>query len=208
MELDKLLNEVSEGVEKNLTLKNEQEAMKRAITDKVNDNYNTLFYPEVKKLWDFVCKISRETDIHVSLNTYGTIDYEAKYNRTSFMSIRTTKLDYDRRCNFITAKGNIWTIHEKDVKYAKDFSSWEGSIPYFCTEEATLKALDIAKKGFAEYFEKFSFLLKRQNESLSEEVHKLHDVLMSSSSVKKCEDGTVEINIGGKTYVGTLKEES
>lgn len=208
MELDKLLSEVSESVSENLALKKSQETLIEEITDKVNDNFKRLFLPEVKKLWEFACNVNKETGIYTSLNKYSTSEWNNKCETKEFMSISIQYDSYYNNCSFVSKSGHSWSVSEGKGKNASCFNCWEGLVTNFNTEEATLKTLESAKKDFAEYFEKFSALLRGQNEKLSEKVLKLRDVLNNSSSVKQCENGTVEINIGGKTYIGTLKEES
>ena len=59
---------------------------------------------------------------------------------------------------------------------------------------------------FIKVLSSFSEQLKTENESLSESIRKLSEKLNETSTVTENEDGSVEIHIGGKTYVGTTKE--
>jgi hypothetical protein len=208
MELDELLNEVSESVNMNIAFRAKQVALKEHIAEKVNDNFQRIFLPEVRKLWEFACRVAKETDIYISLNAHDTGEWRQKAKTKAFMSIKIKSDAYYNSCKFVSKSEQSWSVDEGKNQDARYFNCWEGVIENFITEEATLKTLDIAKKDFAEYFERFSSFLKNKNENLSKQVARLSDLLNNSSSVKQCENGTVEINIGGKTYVGTLKEES
>ena len=64
----------------------------------------------------------------------------------------------------------------------------------------------MAIKTFAIWFERFLEEIDQCNESLKASVEALKNELNGSSAIEEKEDGSVEIKINGKTYIGTVKE--
>lgn len=84
----------------------------------------------------------------------------------------------------------------KDLRFA----------PYWVTAERTQETLDKLTEQFCRYLGSCVERLKSTSASLASEVEKLKDILSTSDTVVHKDDGTVEIQLGGKTYIGKVKE--
>ncbi len=106
-----------------------------------------------------------------------------------------TELDYIER--------GLW---EKDNPFrTEEIPSWGVLLN---TEE---KAKAFADK-VAEYYAKviqfyLDNIIPTENGGLRDSIARIKNLLSDSHTVEEKEDGTVEIKLGGKTYIGTLKEE-
>ena len=197
MELDKLINEVKVKTEENLNLKEEQSNLQEQIVDNMNKNFYSLFYPEVEQLWNVVNKLSYITQIYIPDGYFG-ID-----NKPLIVNF---KVAHDQSRFYLELPDRSWNVKSKERKKASNFNLVKSWLPYFGTEEATLETLDVAIKTFAIWFERFLEEIDQCNESLKASVEALKNELNGSSAIEEKEDGSVEIKIIGKTYIGTVKE--
>lgn len=196
MDLDELITNIENGIEQNGKLKKEQDASLETLMTRMTENYEKVFLPEYNKL-------ARIDDQVANIVRY---------------SINT------ERCDFSILNGSCFYVNGKKYNTFCDLRSYyrqRNKYPYndlfnevfncflFLTStETTLAKLDVIRLVFASRFERYLKDLRTENETLAEKVSLLREHLETSSSVEEKEDGTIEINIGGKTYIGTLKEKT
>ena len=82
----------------------------------------------------------------------------------------------------------------------------ERTIENFSTVEKASAFAETVKKIFVEKFKTFAPMLEEKNKELKNKIDKLVEALNNSSTIKEQDDGTVEIKLGDKTFVGTIKE--
>lgn len=81
------------------------------------------------------------------------------------------------------------------------------NIKHFSTVESTLEFVEELKKVFIHRFEVFLPLLEKKNAELKSQVDNLITLLENSSTVEEKSNGTIELTINGKKYVGKLVEQ-
>lgn len=194
MNLDELITNIENGIEQNEKLKKEQEASLETLMTRMIENYEKVFLPEYNKL-------ARIDDQVAHIVRY---------------SINTERYDFsilDGSCFYVNGKErdtfcDLQRYYRQRNKYPYNnlFNKVFNCFLFLTSTEATLAKLDEIRLVFASRFERYLEDLKTENETLTEKVSLLREHLETSSSVEEKEDGTIEINIGGKTYIGTLKE--
>ena len=80
------------------------------------------------------------------------------------------------------------------------FSAWLAS------EEKANELAELIKKAYIPLLEWHKQQLEEVGSELSETIGELQGILSNSHTVEQNEDGTVEIQLGGKTYIGKVKE--
>ena len=76
------------------------------------------------------------------------------------------------------------------------------------TEEDANKLVENISQYYIKAMEYYlEEIIPQENARMRESIENVKDLLSNSHTVEEKEDGTVEIRLGGKTYVGTLKEE-
>lgn len=77
----------------------------------------------------------------------------------------------------------------------------------FLTEEDTQKFIDnYLIPDYIKVLEAWEQFLRRESASLADTIAKYKEQLSKAHTVQQNEDGTVEIQLGGKTYIGHVKE--
>ena len=76
----------------------------------------------------------------------------------------------------------------------------------FSTPDSTLRTLSFFKAAFARILKVLARYVRDRNDELGETIERLASKSEESSCVKDNEDGSIEITINGKTYIGTVKE--
>jgi len=80
-------------------------------------------------------------------------------------------------------------------------------IPHFMTVDGTLKRTEVLKKAYAVMLNECAENCDERISNLKNTLKELSETLSGSTSVTEKEDGTIELTLNGKTYVGTVKEE-
>ena len=80
-------------------------------------------------------------------------------------------------------------------------------LTFFGTEDSKLKVLDSYRDAVVKDLQSMNDNICNNNYALSELLDKMENILSTTHSVTEKEDGTIELQIGGKTYVGTVKEQ-
>lgn len=76
----------------------------------------------------------------------------------------------------------------------------------YSAADETMKLADKLRSEITKRFEKMADILKEENEKLSATLSELKASLEQSSTVEQVSENTVRVQIGGKTYIGTLEE--
>ena len=78
---------------------------------------------------------------------------------------------------------------------------------FFGSEEKTLATLAFIRQFVVKVLQSIHDYISEKNTELAKSLDKLREVVSNSRSVETKEDGTIEIMLGGKTYIGTVKEQ-
>ena len=211
MDIKSVFDELKVAAEKNNKLYTEIADKSKAIAAKVVKNYYEIVYPVETELAHLIKDIRDTARFIKSAPMDGTkeelfLGPEADSNKVS-LSIKTTT-----RGVFVVyfdgGYGELW----RSIYNAKEHSSilTDAKLtlfaPWLASEEKANELVELIKKAYIPLLEWHKEQLEEIGSDLSSTVEHLQKVLDGSHTVEEKEDGTVEIQLGGKTYIGKVKE--
>ena len=222
-DLSKLMKDVTEKVQEVNELREDRDSKQKELVKTMQDNYNRLFKDDVMALTKFINSVRHDGNIqwYYDGGYYCWLDKNGEAIGIVANSLDDTPIEKGQFFVNTYMSGNTWfsrfgvrgydqnLVHEglPDWKYSKHFESYlEGFLPYLKTEEDTLKCTKLYKKVFAKILGEILENCDLRIETIKESIEKLKNELSSSSTVIEKEDGTIELTLNGKTYVGTVKE--
>lgn len=206
MDLEELVGEISSKVELNANLKAKEQTTRNDVLNLCQQNYDEVCKNEISKLneiWysvrtatrreiyksDFCSDIQPETKFYIG---YGCIKFLYRFASGGI--------------NWLDGVEKMFSYARKDMwQEGKELTEFAAKL--FGTVENSINTLNAIKSGFAEIFEQYIPYLDSDNESLSNAIEKLKVYLETPSTVEHKEDGSIEIQLNGKTYIGTVKEQ-
>ena len=197
MDLNEAFNSVKELAEKSDELRKQKEQATKELQERINKNYQEVVYPEMQRLLEML-KVTRKLGTKTPGDVY--LHFTPLYEGGVEACDAYIRFNYDvpgicGTC-FYTAGIHSVCTECHDIGAANALSSLDK-----CAE--LVKAL---RAVTAAYLEKCIPGFKELNEGLETSITALTALLKSSSVVEENEDGTVEIQLGGKTYIGHVKE--
>lgn len=195
-------NAYKAAIEKS-TLEEQSENLQNQILQKMKDNYDNCLRYEINTMWDYVQRLSRVAKTSVSVNKYNSQEYEEIEPGAFYVTIYTARDSYDSDFKI----GVSGRTHINGAPKFDCFNYDKYLLPYLETEEKALETLEVIKQYFALWFKRFVAEIEPKNEELKKQVEKLTEALSSTHCVEEHEDGSIEIQLNGKTYVGTVKEQ-
>ena len=107
----------------------------------------------------------------------------------------------------LTSKSNMYVCsNDCDDLLRMSSTSVIAYLKRYSNTDETMKLADAFKIEIAKRLEKMADVLKKKNEELSATLSELKANLEQSSTVEQVSENTVRVQIGGKTYIGTLEE--
>lgn len=197
MDLNEAFNSVKELAKKSDELHKQQAQVTEELQERINKNYQEVVYPEMQRLLEMLKvtrKLGTKTPYFVHLPFaplfQGGVEACDAYIRFNY--------DVPGTCGTYQYVAGIHSVCTecRDIGAANALSSLDKC-------EKLISAL---RKVTAAYLEKCIPGFKEVNEGLEASITALTELLKSSSVVEENEDGTVEIQLGGKTYIGHVKE--
>ena len=190
MDFTELTNSLKEKVANNDRLEQEKKQLEQGLADTLRHNYNTIFAPEYAKFveMDELLRKATGRDFTTEVGDGSGLCYlPACYSACGlYYKNRRVRLYDTSNCN-------------SDI--IRDFSK------VFLNADTTLAFLDKVKSEvFMNRFKIYEGYLDKQTEYLRDAIATLLDKMSEASSVKENVDGTIEITLNGKTYVGAVKE--
>lgn len=189
MDLTEFTNSLKEKIANKEKLEQEKKQIEQGLADKLRVNYKTIFEPEYAKLVEMDELLRKATDksFITELDGGNLYYYPRCY---SLQGLRYKK---------VLVRLNDYSSNNLD--YIRDFSA------LFASVDSTIAFLDRVKlEIFMARFKIYEGFLDKQTEYLRDTIATLLDKMSESSSVKENANGTIEITINGKTYVGAVKE--
>ena len=181
------------------SLKKEKAATEAEICDAVDKNCKEIILPVLQQYSDLLAVIAHalgSADLLPSasvFNGYIICDKLETVLNSTYIGFKSKVSD----CNLGVGVGqSCRSTGCRDLRYA----------PYWVTAERTQQTLDVLTEQFCKYLGSCVERLKSTSASLAAEVEKLKNILSTSDTVVHRDDGTVEIQLGGKTYIGKVKE--
>lgn len=189
MDLTEFTNSLKEKIANKEKLEQEKKQIEQALADKLRVNYKTIFEPELAKLVEMDELLRKAT------------------GKSFITELDGGNLCYYPRCYSLVGlryKKVLVTLNDyssNNLDYIRDFSA------LFASVDSTIAFLDRVKSEiFMARFKIYEGFLDKQTEYLRDTIATLLERMSESSSVKENANGTIEITINGKTYVGAVKE--
>lgn len=206
MDINEILGKVKDSVAKNASMEETAESRAIELRDKCVDNYNRIVKEHFDLLHTLASDLCKKYGIFYNVcedekSEHLLIKYS---NAFYYVEVRADKYYYKPYywCNNGVINEDICSIHSCcDRRRVIAFSE------LFSTEDRTNAFLTEVNEQYAKLFEEVIKVVDKKNEELALQLDSLKEALSTSSVVKEKEDGSIEIHLNGKTYVGTVKEE-
>ena len=200
MDLNEIIKNAENLLSENEELECRKNQMELELLKKIESNYNKLFVPEIQELTKLDTKLADASGI------FGLETRCETFCISGASSSFGTFFYITNRSNFNDHVVYNKILHRKypDRDFPSDYKIH--LLKEFISEDSTLSHLAEIKESFAERFETYAKTVSEKNEKLSAQIEILAEQLKESSSVEEKEDGSIEITLNGKTYIGTVKE--
>lgn len=190
--MKELIDEIEGLLDERKALKNRLSEKRAEAADRISRNYETLFMTEYKALYGLFLRLHNVT------SAMDDSDYVAGKWRVSIVCDRPrVDINGGESPNEVARRVRSGSALEAE---------WE-AVTDFLTPEGTLALLDKFKETFSKCFNKMAEAVREGNAELAAKVDCITRLLEKSSAPVEMEDGTIEIRLNGKTYVGKVKEE-
>lgn len=201
MELNELKEKAILLKEENTKLRNEVNAKKVEFARIIRKNYVEIILPYMRSMNDF---IANNLNSRFAEKKERIIDDDQK--------IHTTVEKRQTSCG-ITLLFKEWKTYGLDVCLAYEESykklnadQWMPLAELFESVDACNSFIEQLNADYSIIIESAINQYETENPALAETLQNLTEKIKSSSFVEQKGDGSIEIIINGKTYVGTVKE--
>lgn len=210
MDINEIVGKVKDSVAKNVSMEETCENRAIELRDKCVDNYNRIIKEHFEMLHTLASDLCKKYGIfynvrdenkseHLLIKYYGN-----NHSGGFYIEVRADRYLYRPYywCNNSAIKEDIRSIH--------DCNNRERVIAFgelFSTEDKANAFLAEVNEQYAKLFEEVIKVVDEKNVELALQLDSLKEALSTSSVVKEKEDGSIEIHLNGKTYIGTVKEE-
>lgn len=208
--INELMKECKKAMNEHVALLEEDNKLKEDLREVVLKNWK-IAQAEIKSFEDFRCLLAGTYNKYPTFDKIGKIlvDYDCgltlmiESENTAWACSAKVLLLGDGRVSLDYIKSGLW---EKDNPFrTEEIPSW--AVLLNTEEKAKAFANNVAKyytKVIQFYLDN---IIPTENGGLRDSIARVKNLLSDSHTVEEKEDGTVEIKLGGKTYIGTLKEE-
>lgn len=187
--MDELKSKLLKLVDENKDLKQKEDELEKKLYANMVRNYELLVKPVQEELIEMNIILSNASGVTFSV---GGCQQTVCYLSNNFSGYSW----WHNGHKIILKEDETWRASDS-IKYFSDILS---------TEDVTLKFIDAIKEHFALRFEKYKEIFEKQNSELRHTVDEFARKLKESPSMIQNPDGSIEITINGKTYIGTVKE--
>ena len=212
MDINSVFDELKAAAEKNDKLYRDMSELEKSIAANVVKNYYEIVQPVETKLAQFLKDIratARFTVMPPAVDKeYLALGPEVRdvdfklYLETDWRGVHLVYYVRGHCC------GEMWQAVHNATEYSgclnafklSKFAAWLG------TEEKANELVELLEKTYIPLLEWHKKQFEAIGNDLSETVEHLKGVLEGSHTIEQNEDGTVEIQLGGKTYIGRVKE--
>lgn len=208
MDVNSVFDELKKAAEKNNNLYIEVANKTKEVAYKVAKNYNEIVQPvetELARLLKDIRDTARFTECPQSTNQDLFLGPEVDEDKLE-LRLETT---YRGVHVVYVSKGGyaeLWTAIHSAKEYSISNTTIALFAPWLASEEKANELVELIKKAYIPLLEWHKQKFEEIGSDLSSIVEHLQKVLDGSHTVEEKEDGTVEIQLGGKTYIGKVKE--
>lgn len=210
LSLEELKTKVMDEADKAKQLATERAEQKSKVCDIIRKNFETFILPFVKEMNLFMeqirCKVNGSPSMHGDADL--NIPLGEGIPECYSLSLRTNEYGVHVE---MTNHGSGYFSQYLD---GRDFESNICRYQYhfhlrniFLTEDKTLELLEKIKGQYVAILNTWATYLEKSNADYAKAIEDLKNMLSSAHAVETKEDGTVEIMLGGKKYVGRVAEE-
>ena len=217
---EELLKNTKNLIQENERLEEERKEKRMELVTIMRNNFKSIYQTEVKQMTDIITdvaslvksvngkngtRITYSKDIVNDEKTIGYIQAEVLYNynleKPHYLSVALKGSDggYNNENNI-----EFYLKEDNCIYYYSNCKNYKS---VFLTEDNTVKVVEEIGNICCHILEDYIAILESRNEGLGRDLEILKEQLGQSTCVQDKEDGTVEFHIGGKTYIGTVKEE-
>lgn len=200
MELNELKEKAILLKEENTKLRNEVNAKKVEFSQTIRNNFIKIILPYMQSMNDFIYNL-----------TFGFAD-KAERIIDDYQKIHTTVEKRLTSCG-ITLLFKEWKSYGLNVSLTyKDSCNnlnpdqWMPLAELFESVDACNSFIEQLNADYSIILESAINQYETENPALAETLQNLTERIRNSSCVEEKEDGSIEIQINGKTYIGTIKE--
>lgn len=211
MDIKSVFDELKKAAEKNDKLYTEIADKTKAVAYMVAKNYNEIVQPVETELARLLKDIRDTARFIKSAPMDGDkkelfLGPEVDSNEISFFirtSTRGVFVAYNAKsCGY----AELWTSIHNATEYSMSKATLAMFAPWLASEEKANELVELIKEAYIPLLEWHKKQFEEIGSDLSLTVEHLQKVLDGSHTVEEKEDGTVEIQLGGKTYIGRVKE--
>lgn len=212
MDINSVFDELKAVAEKNDKLYRDVSGLEKSIAANVVKNYCEIVQPVETKFAHLLRDIRETARFTVTPpavdKEYLALDPQVDeekfklYLETDWRGVHLVYSVVGHCC------GEMWQAIHSTTEYSgclnafklSKFAAWLG------TEEKANELVELLEKAYIPLLEWHKKQFEDIGSDLSSTVEHLQKVLDGSHTVEEKEDGTVEIQLGGKTYIGRVKE--
>lgn len=210
LSLDELKANVMEQADKAKQLANEKAEQKSKICEIIRKNLETIVVPYIHDMNIFLKTVRDKASYAPKFEDYRVNiplgkDIDDNYILCLRVSNYGVDLDYTNRGMGYFSSYLQYEDSRKDKVYRYQYEFYLRNV--FLTEDKALAVVDCAKDQYVHVLNAWASYLKDSNEEYAKAIEDLKNMLSASHAVETKEDGTVEIMLGGKKYVGHIAEE-
>lgn len=210
MDINEILESVKTSVAKNVSMEETAESRAIELRDKCVDNYNRIIKEHFDMLHTLASDLCDKYGIFYNVKEDNKSEhllikyYGSNHSSGFYVEVKVGRYLYRPYywCNHELIKEDIRSIHTSNDR-ARVIAFGE----LFSTEDKANAFLAEVDEQYTKLFEEAIKVVDEKNAELALQLDSLKEALSTSSVVKEKEDGSIEIHLNGKTYVGTLKEE-
>lgn len=210
LSLEELKTKVMDEADKAKQLSTERAEQKSKVCAIVRKNLEAIVVPYIKEMNNFLQAVRdkavgspkfEELIVNIPLGE----DIDGNYSLRLRVSSYGVNLDYTNHgMGYFSCYLQYKDSREDKIyRYQYEFNLRN----VFITEDKALSLVDCIKDQYVIVLNAWANYLKDSNEQYAKAIEDLKNMLSASHAVETKEDGTVEIMLGGKKYVGRIAEE-
>lgn len=209
MDLDKLLAEVNQKKDEAEARAKQIADMCRQMNDTMEGNYITIIKPVWQKYNSILSSI-RNNHYKECPSEYTDIMHSThpETNKDVWIELKFRGPDIiisDSSTDSINYWNPEWSDIETSAHHAERFRAYS-LYNFFANEECAQRFVDKLTDMMVNVLSKYSVNFDKTNAEYAQCISNLAEALKTAHTVEEKEDGTVEIQLGGKTYIGKVKE--
>lgn len=197
MELNELKEKAILLKKENTKLHNEVKAKKAEFAQIIRNNFEEIILPYIRSMNDFIKNLNfgfREKTEQLINDNQVSVD-----KRLTNWGIQITYKEWK------SYGLDIYLIYEDSYKKL-NADQWMPLAELFESVDACNNFIEQLNADYSLIIESAIKQYETENPKLAETLQNLTERIRNSSFVEQKEDGSVEITINGKTYIGTVKE--